>query len=229
MCVISAAFQQTQCSYAPCLIACVLACVLPVAILFSRSGDYLLVCIESQIREHGPLVLLPLIHNLNMALASLESYSTQTEQIDKWKATVEKNYEIQQRELNLLDRRDILDERRNAAGSLSPDEEANFQRIKIQLSKIRPQLWKNCQEFLHLYEEWEVGPWTMEFSAETDEYLWQTHKVLCIQTLGCCARSCGCCNKPRQGRNGRRLLLDPRVKTHCTIACACCEFWRESY
>lgn len=222
---VSVALEKIQYFCAPCIL---LACLLSVAILYSRSGNFLLLCVQYYVQSYCP-ILHPPICILNKALASPEDRSIQFEQITKWPVTLDKYYETQQRELKLLDQRDILDERRNPAGSLSPVEEAEYQSIKIQLSGIRPQLWENAQEISRLREEWVVGPWTMELNYQTAEEIWQQRKVDCSQRLGCCARSCGCCTRPRRGRNGRRQLLSPSVKTHCTIACSCCEFWRNSY
>ena len=224
--VISAAFEKIQVSCDPCILS---ACVLSVAILYSRSGNAFLLSVQYFFREYGPSILhFPIIH-LNMALTSPKDRNFQLEQIDKWRTLREKFCENQQLELKLLDQRDILDERRNPAGSLSPVEEAEYQSIKIQLSGIRPRLWENAQGFSRLRKEWVLGCWTLDFSAQSNEEIWKIDQRDCRRNLGCCGRSCGCCTRPRKGRNGRRLLLNPQNKMHCTIACSCCELWRNSY
>lgn len=225
MSFMSVVLEKTRFSCNPCVL---LACVLSVAILYSRSGNFLLIRIQYYAQKYYPSILLHPICILNKALSSPKDRSVQLKQIAKWRGTMHKYYENQQRELKLLDQRDILDERRNLAGSLSSVEEAEYQSIKIQLSGIRPQLWENAQDISRLQKEWVLGPWTIEFSAYTDEDLWQRDKVDCRQRLGCCARSCGCCTRPRRGRNGRLQLLNPRVKVHCSIACSCCELWRNA-
>lgn len=158
--VISAAFEKIQVSCDPCILS---ACVLSVAILYSRSGNAFLLSVQYFFHEYGPSILhFPIIH-LNMALTSPKDRNFQLEQIDKWRTLREKFCENQQLELKLLDQRDILDERRNPAGSLSPVEEAEYQSIKIQLSGIRPRLWENAQGFSRLRKEWVLGCWTLDF------------------------------------------------------------------
>lgn len=220
--VISTVVEQMLCSSTPYILACVLSGI----ILLSRPGNRFLISIEFFFKCHGPSILLYPIRTINRALASPEDRQVQIEQINEWKAIVEKYYQIQQQELRLLDQRDILDERRNPTGSLSPVEEAEYQTIKMQLTKIRPELWENGQAFSRLQERLVVGSWTMAFCYQTDEEIWQEGQLDCEWKLGCCARSCGCCTRPRQGRNGRLQLLDPWVETHCTIACSCYENWR---
>ena len=111
---VSVSLEKNQCSCAPCIL---LACVLSVAILYSRSGNFFLICVQYYVQSYSP-ILLPPICILNEALASPEDRSVQFEQITKWTVTLDKYYENQQQELKLLNQQDTLDERKNPEGLL---------------------------------------------------------------------------------------------------------------
>lgn len=200
--------------------------VLFVIFFFSSSGNRFRFSLERSLQRRGSSTLLRPVRSYNRAVASQTDRKVQFELIREWGANVQKRNEIQQRELYLLDERDILVERRNPVGSINPDDEARLQVITKQLSEIRPRLWESAQIFTRLRQRWLTGSWTLEVGALTSKQRWREELVECEQKLGCCARDCGCCTRPRQGRNGRRQLLDPWAKSHCTTSCSCCRIWR---
>ena len=156
--VICAAIGNISFFYAVPVLACVL--VLSVTFLLSSHGTSIRFALETSI-------LLRPIRRINRTRTSQACKEVQLELMEKWEANSEKYTEIQQRELLLLDERDIFDERRPYARLLSPADKVGYQGIMGQLSEIRPQLWETAQDFSRLQQRWVVGSWNLEFGTMT--------------------------------------------------------------
>ena len=166
------------------------------------------------------------IRALNKSLTPAEEKEKQLDRVRSWEDSLKKYDEMIQREIYLLDEKELLEERDTHGDGLMLGERVVLDRIKRELSTIRPRLRTIGQKFSPLRFEGASGSWTLEYSTEPHKKRWKEEEITCSVSFGCCARGCGCCKKPRLGRGGRREELHVDVPTHCTVACGCCVRWR---
>jgi hypothetical protein len=104
----------------------------------------------------------------------------------------------------------------------SPEErskiESVIRRTKRTLEKADDIYRRLYRTLWELQEHMPSGPLRRAFLAwrsNPDWYLCDWLRRECASRGGCCGRSCGCCEKPRD--TGRLLN-----RGHCTLACSCC-------
>ena len=186
------------------------------------------ICLEIErfLTHRGFQTLVIPIRALNKSLTPAEEKQKQLDCVRSWEDNLKKYEETLQREIYLLDEKEILEEKNRLSGDLNAGERASLARTKMELACIKPRLWIIGQKFSQLRLEGASGSWTLEYSTEPLDKKWKKDRILCDLTLGCCSRGCGCCKKHRRGRGGRREELHLNLSIHCTVACGCCIRWR---
>ncbi|KAL5341989.1 hypothetical protein BJX70DRAFT_357508 [Aspergillus crustosus] len=74
-----------------------------------------------------------------------------------------------------------------------------------------------------------VHYWRVPANKPDLSRLWYYQRQACADRGGCCARTCGCCEKMLHQYQSRNFRLDPKngeywrkLYGHCTSECACC-------
>ena len=119
-----------------------------------------------------------LIRALNKSLTPAEEKEKQLDRVRSWEDSLKKYDEMIQREIYLLDEKELLEERDTHGDGLMLGERVVLDRIKRELSTIRPRLRTIGQKFSPLRFEGASGSWTLEYSTEPRKETWKEEEII---------------------------------------------------
>lgn len=74
--------------------------------------------------------------------------------------------------------------------------------------------------------QWSMNVWIREYRSLYKGRHRDFDRRACARRLGCCAASCGCCDRPRQCQGGpfMRMVREKYLGkfAHCSVDCGCC-------
>ena len=118
------------------------------------------------------------IHALNKSLTPAEEKEKQLDRVRSWEDSLKKYDEMIQREIYLLDEKELLEERDTHGDGLMLGESVVLDRIKREPSTIGPRLWTIGQKFSQLRLEGASGSWTLEYSTEPRKETWKEEEII---------------------------------------------------
>ena len=118
------------------------------------------------------------IHALNKSLTPAEEKEKQLDRVRSWEDSLKKYDEMIQREIYLLDEKELLEERDTHGDGLMLGERVVLDRIKREPSTIGPRLWTIGQKFSQLRLEGASGSWTLEYSTEPRKETWKEEEII---------------------------------------------------
>ncbi|KAE8350296.1 hypothetical protein BDV28DRAFT_43479 [Aspergillus coremiiformis] len=125
--------------------------------------------------------------------------------------------EIGQREIYLREEIKALVSQEQEA-PLSTEQRAQLAKWQMELDDLARKYWHLEREFYRREASVPAGPLQRAYVAWKKNPEWYLVGYLrndCAGRGGCCGRSCGCCERPRD--------TEKRIRWgHCTIECGCC-------
>ena len=138
------------------------------------------ICLEIErfLTHRGFQTLVIPIRALNKSLTPAEEKQKQLDCVRSWEDNLKKYEETLQREIYLLDEKEILEEKNRLSGDLNAGERASLARTKMELACIKPRLWIIGQKFSQLRLEGASGSWTLEYSTEPRKETWKEEEII---------------------------------------------------
>lgn len=180
--------------------------ILPGAILTTLCGLICIILERQQInlvwelkyyleREDHP-TLAKIIRAVKKPFTPEERKQKQLHLIASAQANIEEFHWILPRELYLLEEKSILVKQKVVNNGLSPEDTASLEGLKKDLRQIKPNLWRNVQEFDDIFiSHWFRSSWTLECECKrlVSDEIWKDGQLHCRRRLGCCGCGYGCC------------------------------------
>ena len=138
------------------------------------------ICLEIErfLTHRGFQTLVIPIRALNKSLTPAEEKEKQLDRVRSWEDSLKKYDEMIQREIYLLDEKELLEERDTHGDGLMLGESVVLDRIKREPSTIGPRLWTIGQKFSQLRLEGASGSWTLEYSTEPRKETWKEEEII---------------------------------------------------
>lgn len=184
--------------------------------------------VEMYLWESNRPRLCSAVRTIAQLLTSESEKRKQYRSLIKLEDSERKENSILQRDLYLIEERDIL-HKQASCETLNPEETQNLEAVEEEMSSIRPRFWQAVQEGNALARHSSKGAWMRERELMTKDESWQLWARFCKSRGGCCDHACQCCKKPRRGLAGQKGRIHPDKTMHCTAECGCCIRMRGFY
>jgi hypothetical protein len=138
-----------------------------------------------------------------------------------------------QRYQYFIERHDAL-KRVSSVYALNERQESLLAKATEELESLPGQVYELVQSLENLRNETHGNIWLRHYLRTCDLRHWWDDRNECQGRLGCCAASCGCCDRPRRSRSRNGLAICPGKPfmrmarethgdlAHCSIDCGCC-------
>ncbi|KAJ6002997.1 hypothetical protein N7451_005544 [Penicillium sp. IBT 35674x] len=167
-------------------------------------------------------------NSLAKAVSSEEEKQRQVAFLDKKKALLQEGRILAQRDVYQAEEIKDLKEIEDLGKNPIPSQQEKLEKHRQESKEASDSLFKNWRQYKDLLHECPRGAWIREDERnQSRRQTSQEETAACKYRKGCCAFSCGCCEKHRAVTENQRERPDMYFYSHCTSECSCC-FRRES-
>lgn len=106
-----------------------------------------------------------------------------------------------QRYQYFIEMHDVL-KRRSSVCALNESQKSLLAEAIKELESLPRQVHELAQSLANIHNETRSNIWIWYYLRAHHLSHWTSHRRECRRRLGCCAASCGCCNRPRRNRRG---------------------------
>lgn len=167
-------------------------------------------------------------NSLAKAVSAEDEKQKQVAFLDKKKALLLEGRILAQRDVYQAEEIKDLEEIGDLGKKPIPSQQEKLEKHRQESKEASDLLFKNWRQYKNLLQECPVGAWIREDKRnQSRPQTSQEETAACKYRKGCCAFSCGCCEKHRAVTENQRERPDMYFFSHCTLECSCC-FRRES-
>ena len=120
--------------------------------------------------------------------------------------------------------------RKSNVHSLDEEQMSLWETADTELEILPYRVYKlilSLEDYTNFYpggNQWQRNSWIREYISLHKERHRHFDREICARRLGCCAASCGCCDRPRRSKGFMRMVRRKYLGNlaHCSVDCGCC-------
>lgn len=162
-------------------------------------------------------------NSLAQAASSEDGKQKQLAFLAKKKALLHEGRVLAQRDVYHAEEIKDLEEIEGLGQKPIPSQQARLEKHRQESKEVSELLFKNWRQYKDLLHELSGGAWIREEERnQLKQLASQEETAACKYRKGCCAFSCGCCEKHRAVTDIQKERPDMYYYSHCTSECSCC-------